>query len=139
MFQELQTSEVAGIEFHTLILDEVPWVTPYCNRIGRFDFERFLGDHKGSGIWAYVHTEGDKKFLRDKRCQCVTVLLSNIRGLNAIDLVTEGARAFGGLRYGATGGRTRAEGCGTSMGDAEDAFAQIATRIREFAGDGLSD
>jgi hypothetical protein len=121
-FQDIQMRMLPSVALWTLRLARIPWVTPYRNRVGRFDFERAMGDRCQSGICAYVFTDPGSD-----ACT-ITVLHSaeTVGRWNAMDLAIAGAKAFGGVRYGPTGGSGRGEAEGVRMGDADEAFAHVA-------------
>jgi hypothetical protein len=121
-FQFIQMRKMPNVILWTLHLADIPWVTPYENRVGRFDFELAMREHCQGGICAYVFTEPDSA------CCTITVLHNDETAgqLDAIHLALAGVIAFGGVRYGPSGGSGRGEAEGIRLGDADEAFAYVA-------------
>ena len=94
LLSDLQTRDVAGVSLHTLRITEIPWVTPYDDRVGRFEFEKYLVDRLDPGIFAYVHAEGQMGFFRQKRYHCITIVTCGkaIHGLKPLDLLQQKAQ-----------------------------------------------
>ena len=57
VFEDAEEYEIEGIRILKLsLLGEVPWETPYMNRIGRYDFELDFSTKLDSGVFVYFHT-----------------------------------------------------------------------------------
>lgn len=126
-FQGIQKRTLPNLEFWTLKLKSVLWVTPYDNRIGRFDFEWAMCSYCQSGICAYVFDDPTQKL------STITVLpIDECAGRwNPMELAVAGAEAFGGVRFGPSGGSGRGEAEGVRIGDAEEAFGLVLAKLVE--------
>ena len=125
LFEGIRRHDLPTELFWSLALDDIPWVTPSKNRVGRFDFEWAMRSHCKTGVCAYVFIDPDSR-----ACVITVVPAGGFVGRwNWMDLALAGVNAFGGVRFGPSGGEGRGEAEGVRTGDPEEAFALVAMRL----------
>ena len=125
IFEDIRKQELPNVVFWTLRLAGVPWATPSENRVGRFDFESAMKDRCREGVCAYAFDDPELGG------STITVLptAESAGRWDPMELALAGAEAFGGVRFGPTGGAGRGEARGRRAGDAGDAFSRVAARL----------
>ncbi|TQV72014.1 hypothetical protein FLL45_17755 [Aliikangiella marina] len=92
-----------GPLFTLTIGNNIPWKTPYINRVGKPHWEAKFSDHFGSGLYLYFYRQTDKQ--KVKFC-----LFKNLHAeaIKPLELIKKISVVYGATRFGA-GGAGRSE------------------------------
>jgi len=125
LFKSIRTRELPGISFRTLQLAEIPWVTPYENGVGRYDFEWALRDFCDRGVCAYSHIDP-----RTADATVKVLLMPDAEDRwNAVELAIQVPKQFGSVQLAFIAGATSGESEDIAPAEVEAAFNRIADRL----------